>query len=193
MHRPPVEEWKRLLKTQLSRDKTIDMKTAKTIGTLLIIAMCSCSNNATADKQDTTQTDVTIQETQPAVEAKAITSEPGVVFYDLTLDEALEKAKIEGKYVLIDCNTKTCGPCRRMEKEVFPQEKLGKFVNERFVPIMKDMEEGEGLEIAEKYNIQIFPTLLVLLPNAAKEGQIMGAEFDIDALIGMLKTILHEE
>ena len=80
-----------------------------------------------------------------------------------------------------------------MEKEVFPQEKLGQFVNERFVPIMRDIEEGEGLEIAEKYNIQIYPTLLVLLPNAAKEGEIVGAEFNIDSLIGLLKTILHEE
>ena len=48
-------------------------------------------------------------------------------------------------------------------------------------------------EIAEKYNIQICPTLLVLLPNAAKEGEIVGTEFNIDSLIGMLKTILHEE
>ena len=168
------------------------MKTVKSIGALLIAAMCSCSSNVTADTQNTAQTEVADRETEPNIEAKAITSEPGVVFYDLTLDEALKKAKNEGKCVLIDCNTKTCGPCRRMDKEVFPQEKLGKFVNERFVPIKKDMEEGEGIEIAERYNIQIYPTLLVLLPNAAKEGEIVGAEFDIDALIGMLRTILHE-
>lgn len=171
------------------------MKTAKSICTLLIIAMCSCSNSTAPDKeqhdQGITQTETKAPE--PVIEYKTLTQEPGVVFYDMSLKDALLKAKNEGKYVLIDCNTKTCGPCRRMEKEVFPQEKLGTFVNERFVPIMADMEEGEGLEIAGKYNVQIYPTLLVLLPNAAKEGEIIGAEFDIDALIDMLKEIIHEK
>ena len=99
----------------------------------------------------------------------------------------------EGKFVLIDCHTMSCGPCRKMENGVSPQEQLGKFMNERFVPIMRDMEEGEGLEIAEKYNIQIYPTMLILLPNAAKEGEVVGAEFNIDSLIDMLKTIIHEK
>lgn len=70
-----------------------------------------------------------------------------------------------------------------MEQETFPQEKLGKFINERFVPIMVDMDEGEGPAIAEKYNVQIFPTYLILLPNGAKEGEIIGTEFNIDELI----------
>lgn len=169
------------------------MKTGKSICTLLIVAMCSCSNNTAHVNQDAAPTEVTAEETHPVIEAKKITSEPGVVFYDIPLEDALAKAKNEGKYVLIDCHTKTCGPCRRMEAEIFPQERLGKFVNERFVPIMADMEEGEGLEIAEKYSIQIYPTLLILLPNAVKEGEVMGAEFNMDLLIGMLKIIIHED
>ena len=168
------------------------MKTVKSICALLIVAMCSCSEKAANVDENAAQTEVNAQEPLPVIEAKALTSEPGVVFYDMPLENALLKAKHEGKYVLIDCHTKTCGPCRRMETEIFPQEQLGKFVNERFVPIMSDMEEGEGLEIAEKYNVQIFPTLLVLLPNGAREGEVMGAEFNLDILIGMLKTIIHE-
>ena len=154
------------------------MKTLKSICTLLIVAMCSCLNNAGSEKQNTAQNEVKVEEHVQTIQAKRLTEEPGVVFYDITLEKALEKAKLEGKYVLIDCHTKTCGPCHKMEKEVFPQEKLGKYVNEYFVPIMMDMEEGEGLEIAEKYNIQIFPTLLILLPNAAKEGEM-----------GMMQTV----
>ncbi len=172
------------------------MKSARPLCALLIAAMCSCSNSVTPAKgveQEVTDTVQHAAEQKPEKIYRKLTQEPGVVFYDITLEEALEKAKNEGKYVLIDCHTKTCGPCRKMEKGVFPQEKLGKFINKRFVPIIRDMEEGEGLEIAEKYNIQIYPTMLVLLPNAAKEGEIMGAEFDIDSLIGMLKNIIHEE
>lgn len=170
------------------------MKTKKSICTLLIMAMCSCSGNVAKEKPDIIHTVQKVEEsTDTAEDVSAPAQESGVIFYDMTLKEALEKAKNEGKYVLIDCNSKNCSPCRKMEHEVFPQEKLGKFVNERFVPIMADMEEGEGLEIAEKYSIYIFPTLLVLLPNAAIEGEIMGAEYDIDVIIDMLKTIIHEK
>ncbi len=169
------------------------MKTVKSICALLIVAMCSCSGNASHVKENAAPTEVKAEETLPVIEAKALTSEPGVVFYDMPLEDALLKAKNEGKYVLIDCHTKECGPCRRMEAEIFPQEQLGKFVNERFVPIMADMKEGEGLDIAKKYCVQIYPTLLVLLPNAAKEGEVVGAEFNLDILIGMLKTIIHED
>ncbi len=171
------------------------MEYIKSICTLLVIAMCSCSSNTTPvkEQQEESQTVQQAVEQLPEKEYKRLTEEPGVVFYDITLEEALEKAKKEGKYVLIDCHTKSCGPCRKMENGVFPQEQLGKFMNERFVPIMRDMEEGEGLEIAEKYNIQIYPTMLILLPNAAKEGEVVGAEFNIDSLIDMLKTIIHEK
>lgn len=170
------------------------MKTLTILGFMLSMSLCSCNAEA-PKKKDTNEVKKENREVPetPKEDVKTITQAPGVIFYDITLDEALKKAKEEGKYVLIDCNTKTCGPCRRMEKEVFPQEKLGDFVNERFVPIMRDMEEGEGLKIAEEYKVQIYPTMLVLLPNAAKEGEIIGAEFNIDSLIEMLKDIIHEK
>lgn len=170
------------------------MKKGKIICTLMIMAMCSCANTNSTVKEEQGAESPTVE--TPAVQAeyvKALTQEPGTVFYDLTLEKALEKAKNDGKYVLVDCHTKTCGPCRKMERETFPQEKLGKFINERFVPIMVDMDEGEGPAIAEKYNVQIFPTYLILLPNGAKEGEIIGTEFNIDDLIGMLKKIIHEK
>jgi hypothetical protein len=33
---------------------------------------------------------------------------------------------------------------------------------------------------------------MILRPNGFKEGEIQGAEYDVDKFIGMLKTILHE-
>lgn len=170
------------------------MKKGKMICALLIMAMCSCANtNGTVKEEQTVESPKIETPAAQPDDAKALTQEPGTVFYDLTLEKALEKAKNDGKYVLVDCHTKTCGPCRKMEQKTFPQEELGKFINERFVPIMVDMEEGEGPAIAEKYGVQIFPTYLILLPNGAKEGEIVGAEFNIDNLIDMLKTIIHEK
>lgn len=89
----------------------------------------------------------------------------GVLFENLTLKAALAKAKETGKQVFVDCYTKTCGPCKFMVREIFPQKVCGDYFNPRFVSVMKDMQEGEGLDIAKRYEVMIYPTYLVLNPD----------------------------
>ena len=144
----------------------------------LIMAIYACGN--AKPNQQTTGTD-------------KVAEDQGTVFFDMTLEEALEKAKSEDKYVLINFHTKTCGPCRKMEKTVFPTPECGNYVNKHFVPIMIDGEDGgTGQEIAKKYKIFIFPTYLVLLPDGGKEGEVSGAEFDVNKFLDMLKYIIHD-
>lgn len=173
------------------------MKTKNAVSTLLIALLCACSSNATPNKAekglDIPKTETTTATEQSAGDTGNTTRERGVKFHEITLAEAMEKAKAEGKFVLVDCHTKSCAPCRKMEKKVFPNETLGKYINERFVSIKMDMEEGEGIETGKKYLVQIYPTLLVLRPDGFKEGEIIGATFDIDEIIGMFRTILHEK
>ena len=151
-------------------------------------AICACSN------PKPTPQDAAQETTQVAEESTEAVKEQGTIFYDITFEEALEKAKAENKYVFINFHTKTCGPCRKMEKVVFPTPECGEYINKRFVPIMIDGEDdGIGSEIAKKYQIFIFPTYLILSPDCFKEGEISGAEFDVNKFLGMLKTILHEK
>ena len=74
-------------------------------------------------------------------------AQDGIKFENITYKEALAKAKKTNKLVFIDCYTKTCGPCKYMAKNIFPQKECGDFFNPRFVSIMKDVEEGDGVEI----------------------------------------------
>lgn len=155
---------------------------------LVFIAICACANAKTAP-QDTAQD--TTQVAEATIEA---VKEQRTIFYDITFEEALEKAKAENKYVLIDFYTKTCGPCKKMEKVVFSTPECGEYINERFISIKIDGEdEGIGAEIAKKYKVFIFPTYLILTPNCFKEGEISGAEYDVNKFLDMLKTILHEK
>ena len=85
-------------------------------------------------------------------------------FQDLSLVKALELAKSEKKLVFIDCYTSWCGPCKIMAKEVLPQKEVGDFLNERFVCVKYDMEEGEGPEIAKRYKVDAYPTFLGMTP-----------------------------
>ena len=72
----------------------------------------------------------------------------GVDFKQITLKEALEQAKAQGKMVFMDCYTTWCGPCKMMTEEVFPQKEAGDFFNAHFVNVKFDMEKGEGKELS---------------------------------------------
>ena len=162
------------------------MKRVKIFTWCFIAAICACGNTKSNNQDTAKASDATI-------EINKNVEEQGTVFFDITLEQALEKAKTDGKYVLINFHTKTCGPCRKMDKIVFPTPECGKYVNNNFIPIMIDGEDGGiGQEIAERYNIFIFPTYLVLQPDGHKEGEISGAELDVNKFLDMLKTILHE-
>lgn len=155
------------------------MKTVRLIvGVMALMVFCACGS-ARHDYKKTSEVD--------AAKSK------GTVFYDLTLEEALEKAKVEGKLVMIDFYTKTCGPCRMMERDVFSTPECGEYINKRFVPIMIDGEDdGVGTEIAKKHQVFIFPTYMIMSPDGFKEGEVLGAEYDVNKFLDMLKTIVHD-
>lgn len=88
-------------------------------------------------------------------------SHVGVYFENLTFAQAVEKAKMNHQMVFVDCYTSWCGPCKYMLSKVFPQEKVGDYLN-RFICVKFDMEKGEGPELAKRFGVAAFPTFLVI-------------------------------
>ena len=56
--------------------------------------------------------------------------------------EAVQKATATKKLIFLDCYTSWCGPCKKMAKDIFPLEEVGKFMNPAYVSIQIDMEKG---------------------------------------------------
>jgi thiol-disulfide isomerase/thioredoxin len=83
--------------------------------------------------------------------------------------EILQKSIKENKMVYLDCYAVWCGPCKWMAKNVFTNDTVADFYNSNFVNVEMDMEKGEGLELAKKFGIQAYPTMLYL--NSS--GEIM--------------------
>jgi thiol-disulfide isomerase/thioredoxin len=99
----------------------------------------------------------------------------GVVFEQITLDEALERARVEGKHVLVDCYTAWCGPCREMADKVFPLPAAGAYFNPRFVSVKYDIEkEEEGRRLTREHHVTAIPTFLVLRPDGSLVHKIVG-------------------
>ncbi|WP_226064083.1 thioredoxin family protein [Kaistella polysaccharea] len=79
-----------------------------------------------------------------------------------TFNDLLAIAKKENKLLFVDAYTTWCGPCKMMAKNVFPQPKVGEFYNANFINSKIDMEKGEGIDLAKKYNVRAYPTYLFI-------------------------------
>lgn len=75
---------------------------------------------------------------------------------------ALARAKESGKLLFMDCYTSWCGPCKVLATKVFTVDSVADFFNAHFVSLKMDMEQGEGVQLKEKYQIEAYPTLLLI-------------------------------
>lgn len=86
----------------------------------------------------------------------------GINFEKDTFKNILEKAKKENKLVFLDAYTTWCGPCKMLERNVFTQKEVGDFYNAHFINAHFDMEKGEGIDLAKKYSVFSYPSLLFI-------------------------------
>ena len=89
-------------------------------------------------------------------------AQDGIKFLEADFGEVLALAELEGKLVFLDAYTDWCQPCKKMDKEVFSLKEVGEFYNTNFLSVRINMEEGVGPELAEKYYIYAYPSLLFL-------------------------------
>ncbi|AZA75303.1 thioredoxin family protein [Chryseobacterium indoltheticum] len=86
----------------------------------------------------------------------------------------LAKAKKENKLVFIDAYAVWCGPCKLMVKNIFPLKPVGDYYNANFVNAKIDMEKGEGIDLAKKYNVKVFPTYLFINGDGEEVHRTIG-------------------
>lgn len=98
----------------------------------------------------------------------------GIAFQHSAWPEALAKAKQEHKWLFLDAYTTWCGPCKQMSSKVFPDSMVGAFFNARFVNVKMDMEKGEGVDMAAKYGIEYYPTLLFFDGDGVLQHKAVG-------------------
>ena len=74
-----------------------------------------------------------------------------------------------------------------MAKEVFTLPQVGGYFNEHFVNLKMDMEKGEGVQLAKRYNISAYPTMLVLDAKGNVLKTVLGAR-KAEELLQMIRV-----
>ncbi|HVU95483.1 MAG TPA: DUF255 domain-containing protein [Puia sp.] len=114
-----------------------------------------------------------------ATRAEANISRSGGVRFleNLSWSEVRDMAKRERKYLFIDCYASWCAPCRTMDNETYPDERVGTFINQYFlsIKIQCDTSKGDGVnvkaryadahQIVNEYGINAYPTYLFFSPD----------------------------
>jgi len=111
------------------------------------------------------------------------TNGQGIDFFHGTWDKTIETAKKENKIIFVDAYTTWCGPCRRMQKNVFPQKQAGDFYNKNFINVKMNMETQEGMKFGLTYPVGAYPTLMFISP----EGKIVFKKVGGQRLEGFLE------
>lgn len=106
-------------------------------------------------------------EAKPAEETAEAPAEGGGEIAWLTdYDEATKAAADEGKRLLIDIYSTTCGPCRQLDEETWPDPKIielsGKFV-------CLKVNSDENPDVTAKFKTEYVPQLII----ADAEGNVL--------------------
>lgn len=88
-------------------------------------------------------------------------AEGGIKFIEQDWKAALQQAKSSNKLVFLDIYATWCGPCKLLKKNTFTDKQVGEFFNKNFVNITVDGEKGIGPQLAQLYQVQAYPTLIV--------------------------------
>ncbi len=68
----------------------------------------------------------------------------------LTWEQAIEKSKVEKRFIVVDVYTKWCGWCKRMDKNTFQRAEVADYVNEHYYPIRFDAETKKPITVNGK-------------------------------------------
>ena len=117
------------------------------------------------------------------------------------LDKALEKAKAEKKSVLVEfTGSDWCPPCIAMRKNVFSKKEFVDAAAKKFVLVELDFPKGDQAvadknePMAKKYNIEGFPTVILLTPEGKEITRFFASEFpQIDTFLEHINKALDKK
>ncbi len=111
----------------------------------------------------TVATTASAQQKQSSTKTGSSTQE--IVFTSNKWKDVAAEAKKSGKYIFVDAYASWCAPCKLLKSTTFREKNAAAYFNKNFINYTVDMEKGEGVDLAEKWDITAYPALLFLNPD----------------------------
>ena len=94
------------------------------------------------------------------------------IFESLDFETACAKAKVADRIVVVDFFTDWCGPCKKLDRTTWLDEKVVAWFGEKAIALKIDAEKETAL--AEKYRVDAYPTILLLKPDGTEIDRLVG-------------------
>lgn len=164
-----------------------------------LLALPGCgqrSESVDASSAQSTPSAQTETAAQTATSNRATPSKPGWI---TSYEQGQQEAKANNKLVLLDfTGSDWCGWCVLLDREVFSKPKFKEYASKNLVLVevdfpktkpVPDAARKENLRLAELYQVQGFPTIIVLNGDGQLVGEFGYVKGGPDAFIAMLEKL----
>lgn len=107
-------------------------------------------------------------------------------------EEVIKMAEKENKFIFVDAYTDWCYWCKVMDKKTFTDEKVISMLNDKFISVKIDAEKGEGINLAAKFRITGYPTVLFLNPKGMLVKNQPGYQ-ETDVFLSICESVLSNK
>jgi thioredoxin-related protein len=91
-----------------------------------------------------------------------------------TFKDVIAKAKSQNKILMIDFYTDWCKWCVELDKKVYTDKDVAEFANKKQINWKIDAEKGEGPDLAKKYAVNGYPTIVFVDGKGDEVDRIVG-------------------
>ena len=156
--------------------------------TLFILPLMLTSPVSARSEQDA-GTDTSTTTTTTAAATESLDWQPD-------FDKALQDAKAQKKFVMVDVYTTWCGYCKKLDQEVYTDPEIKKYLAANFIVVKADAEDkAQGEAFSNKFDAHMaYPSILFFDSKSLKEkpvarivGYLPPADFNT-ALHGIVES-----